>query len=199
MSTFDGKIEIEGISIDEFVNIDQKCYFLSHCHTDHMRGLSLLTTNSPIYMSALSEIFIRKKYPLLKDNIKILEYNVATYVEIERKGCTGFLVTALSAGHCAGACMLLFQVEGRDILYTGDLRISMKNALKIKILEEIRASENLVIYLDSTFFKTSFPNFPSQTESVKKILEIVEEFLKKSKNHKGKIIWRIIAKQININ
>jgi len=181
MSTFNGEIEIEGISIDHFVNIDQKCYFLSHCHTDHMRGLNLLTTNSPIYMTALSALFIRKKYPQLKDNIKILEYNIATYVEIEHKG---FLVTALSAGHCAGACMLLFQVEGCDILYTGDFRISSKNSLKIKILEEIRANENSVIYLDSTFLKNTFPNFPSQTESVTKILEIVGAFLKKSKNHK---------------
>jgi len=184
MSTFNGEIDIEGISVDHFENIDQKCYFLSHCHTDHMSGLSLLTTKSPIYMSALSALFIRKKCPQLKDNIKILEYNVATYIEMEHKGSTGFTVTALSAGHCAGACMLLFQIEGCDILYTGDFRISVKNALRLKILEEIRANENSVIYLDSTFLKTSFPNFPSQTESVTKILEIVEAFLKQSKNHK---------------
>lgn len=188
MSTFNGLIsEIPGVSVDEFVNAEQKCYFLSHCHSDHMKGLCLLSTNAPIYMSAISALFIRRKCPQLEGNIKVLELGIATSIEYEHEGSTSsFIVTALSAGHCAGSCMLLFQIEGSDILYTGDFRMSMKNARRVKILEEIRENASSVIYLDSTFMKISFPNFPTQTESVTKILEIVEKFLSKSKKCKGK-------------
>ena len=188
MSTFSGEIyEIAGISIDHFENVEKKCYFLSHCHTDHMRGLCLLKTEAPIYMSAISALFIQKKCPHLAENIKILELGIATSIEIENEcSSTTFIVTALSAGHCAGSYMFLFQIEGCDILYTGDFRISVKNARRVKALQEIRANENSAIYIDSTFLKTSYPKFPSQTQSVTQIVEMVETFLNRSKNHKSK-------------
>lgn len=183
MSSFNGEIkEIVGISVDNFVKINQKCYFLSHCHSDHLRGLCLLITNANIYLSALSALFIRKKFPQLEKNIKVLELGIPTYIEIEK---TSFTVTALPAGHCAGALMLLFQIEGCDILYTGDYRMSIKNARRMKILENIAKNDCLSIYLDSTFLKTSYPNFPSQTTSVDKIIDIVAKFLNKSENNKG--------------
>jgi DNA cross-link repair 1C protein len=191
MSTFDGKIEeIPGISVDEFVDNQAKVYFLSHCHTDHMNGLSALKTEAPVYTTSISALFIRKKCPQL-ENVRILELGLATQVQFTQNDETplnvcNFVVTAISAGHCAGSCMLLFQIEGCDILYTGDFRISLRNAQNVKLLKEIKNSSNSVVYLDSTFLKKTFPCFPSQTESVTKILEIVENFLKKSMNHKGK-------------
>jgi DNA cross-link repair 1C protein len=191
MSTFDGKVcEIAGIRVDEFVDDRAKCYFLSHCHTDHMRGLKLLQTESPVYTSSISALLLRNKCPNLTENVRILELGIPNAVElIQDDGSSlNFVVTAISAGHCAGSCMLLFQIEGCDILYTGDFRISLKNAHNIKLLKEIRSSSaNTVMYLDSTFLKSSFPSFPSQTESVNTILEIVDKFLRKSMSHKGKL------------
>lgn len=187
MSTFDGKIlEISGISVDEFVDDQAKCYFLSHCHTDHMRGLRLLHTESPVYTTSISALLIRNKSPQLADKIRILELGVPTAVDLPGSS-QNFVVTALSAGHCAGSCMLLFQIEGCDILYTGDFRISLKNANNIKLLKEIRNNSSTVLYLDSTFLKLSFPSFPSQSESVTTIVDIVEKFLRKSMNHKSKM------------
>ena len=92
----------------------------------------------------------------------------------------------LLTGHCAGSCMLLFQIENCDVLYTGDFRISLKNARNIKLLQEIKDSSNTIVYLDSTFLKPTFPDFPTQTESVNEILKIVKKFLENSMNHKGK-------------
>lgn len=184
MSTFNGEIkEIPGVSVDHFDNKSLKCYFLSHCHSDHMSGLSSLQTDSPVYTTAISALFIQQKCPQLSENLIILEPGIPTSIRLTQN-CETFVVTALSAGHCAGSCMLLFQKENCDILYTGDFRISLKNAKNIKIFEDIRDS---TIYLDSTFLSTKFPQFPSQAESVKEILEIVQNFLTKSTHHKGKI------------
>jgi len=184
MSTFNGDIfEIPGISVDQFENIHQKCYFLSHCHTDHMRGLALLETETPIYTTAISALFVRRKCPHLEKNIRVLEIGIPTSVELPESDAT-FVVTAIAAGHCAGACMLLFQIEGCDVLYTGDFRISLKNAQNIKLFEEIKNHSNAIVYLDSTFMKTTFQRFPSQSESVETILKIVDTFLKSSRKHK---------------
>lgn len=197
MSTFNGEIsEISGISVDHFEDGKRKCFFLSHCHSDHMKGLLTLQTTAPIYATPISALIIRRTCPQLEDNIRILENGVLNSIELsadEDGPATSFVVTALSAGHCAGACQLLFQLEGCDILYTGDFRMNLKHAQNIKQFKEIRNHTNLSLYLDSTFMKESFANFPSQSESVNKVIEIVEAFLKKSKNHKGDCCEPLVA------
>ncbi|CRL03060.1 CLUMA_CG016399, isoform A [Clunio marinus] len=181
MSTFNGEIaQIPGISVDHFECCQQNCYFLSHCHTDHMKGLSELQTDAPVYMTTISALFVNKKYPDLKINIKTLEYDLP--VVVEDKGVVkSFVVTALSAGHCAGSCMFLFQLDNCNILYTGDFRISLKNRETLKLIEDIKKHSNFVLYIDSTFFNQSYPEFPSQSESCVKITNIIETFLSRSK------------------
>lgn len=187
MSTFNGEISgIAGISVDHFENSEQKCYFLSHCHSDHMKGLLTLQTKAPIYATPISALIIRRRCPHLEENVRTLENGVLNSIELNEDGSsTTFNVTALSAGHCAGACQLLFQIEGCDILYTGDFRMSLKHVKNIKQFDEIKNHENLSVYLDSTFMKTSFAMFPTQTDSVRKIIEIADAHLKKARNPKG--------------
>lgn len=189
MSTFNGEInEIAGIAVDYFENAELKCYFLSHCHTDHTKGLAMLQTDAPIYATAISALIIRSKCPHLKDNIRELEMGIPTAIELDsddESTTSSFVVTAISAGHCAGACQLLFQTDGHDILYTGDFRMSLKNAQNITLLNEIKNRKNVIAYIDSTFMKPSFANFPTQTESVNKIVAVVRRFLEKSPRHKG--------------
>ena len=84
--------------------------------------------------------------------------------------------------------MFIFETNKNTILYTGDFRISLKNLENIKQLKELQDHEFLVIYMDSTFFKKSSSKFPTQTESVRKIIDLVDNWIKKSKHHKGKKI-----------
>ncbi|CAO1327886.1 unnamed protein product [Diamesa tonsa] len=191
MSTFNGQIEeIPGIAVDEFSeeNIkDSKALFVSHCHTDHMHGLSELKDfKYPIYATSISALFIRRKFPSLEGNIKELEIGFPTGIDIQlsNEDNFSFVVTCLSAGHCPGSCMYLFETDKKTILYTGDFRISLKNLENIKQLKELQDHDFLVIYMDSTFFKKSFSKFPTQTESVEKIIELVDNWTKKSKHHK---------------
>lgn len=188
MSTFDGVIaEIPGVIVDFFESNEGKCYFLSHCHTDHMVGLGLLSTSAPIYTTSISGLIISRNYPSLQGNIRILEVGIATVIKIAGHD-QDVVVTALSAGHCVGACMLLFQTDNRDILYTGDFRISLENLKKFPLLQEVRNNEQCTVYLDSTFLKKTFSRFPKQTESVQTIVSMVESFFSKSNNSKGELV-----------
>lgn len=76
MSTFSGIIdEIENISIDNFLgdNLKSKIFFLSHCHTDHMKGLNNhCALPGPLYLSEVSAVIIKRKFPVLKE-VRVLK------------------------------------------------------------------------------------------------------------------------------
>lgn len=76
MSTFGGSFEeIPFISVDRFdeANLQSECFFLSHCHTDHMIGLEHPNgLPKVLYTSEISAVIIRQKYPE-KHIIKTLE------------------------------------------------------------------------------------------------------------------------------
>lgn len=73
MSTFDGFIEgFEFVAVDRFVqqNRDAKAFFLSHCHYDHMTGLSEINERNPLpgplYLSEVSSLFVNKRFPAIQ-------------------------------------------------------------------------------------------------------------------------------------
>lgn len=78
MSTFSGFLdEIDHISIDRFIeeNFHSKIFFLSHCHMDHMEGLSKIDAENelpgPLYLSHVSMVIIQRKYPSIKNLIPL--------------------------------------------------------------------------------------------------------------------------------
>lgn len=75
MSTFNGKLkEFPNISIDRFDddNLESKVFFLSHCHSDHMKGLGNYGLPGPLYVHPISAVILKHHYPFLKD-IKCLD------------------------------------------------------------------------------------------------------------------------------
>lgn len=76
MSTFSGIIdEIEHISIDNFtgINLNSKLFFLSHCHTDHMKGLNCHSDlPGPLYGSEFTTTIVRRQFPNISQ-VKILK------------------------------------------------------------------------------------------------------------------------------
>uniref|UniRef100_T1H4J4 Protein artemis n=1 Tax=Megaselia scalaris TaxID=36166 RepID=T1H4J4_MEGSC len=79
--------------------------------------------------------------------------------------------------------MFLFQCNDKNILYTGDFRISDFEAysqLKDLALDKI--------YLDSTFLSPKFNYFPTQEESVSKICELSKRFLDKDDSNRVVIL-----------
>lgn len=127
MSTFLGLIdEIPGISIDRFDgnNLNSKCFFLSHCHTDHMHGLHKYNNlPGPLYLSHVSAVIVRSMYPNIS-NIICLNSAEPTLINMtnDNNEETRLTVTCMPASHCPGSVMFLFEVNEIKVLYTGDFR-----------------------------------------------------------------------------
>ncbi|EMC98741.1 hypothetical protein BAUCODRAFT_379459 [Baudoinia panamericana UAMH 10762] len=140
MSTFDGVVkEFPDIRIDCFTQPGALACFLSHVHSDHLRGLE--SFRSPfIYCSpATRDILLRlEKYPHRMNFAKgILESRKQTYkhlakllkpipletpTTIELTPGNSIRVTLFNANHCVGAVCFLIEGSGKAIFYSGDVR-----------------------------------------------------------------------------
>uniref|UniRef100_A0A8D8NRU3 Protein artemis n=1 Tax=Culex pipiens TaxID=7175 RepID=A0A8D8NRU3_CULPI len=182
MSTFNGFIaEIPGISVDRFTEanrIKSNVFFLSHCHTDHMLGLQdPEPLPGPIYTSSISAVFLKHRYPQLAGCIRTLDLGTTSIDMSTGSYPTHLTVTTLPAGHCPGSVMFLFETErDRNILYTGDFRLSPKDLRSLLPLQSITLH---VLYLDTTFFNRTYTYFPSQSESLAKIVQLTKEWLER--------------------
>ncbi|XP_008548658.1 protein artemis isoform X1 [Microplitis demolitor] len=205
MSTFGGLIEeIPGISVDRFdgENLKSSIFFLSHCHTDHMKGL--LYTEGQYFIDKLLK---HKQYlyctPVSK---KILEYKLSKFGSdaefIKTIDCCSpvivdytvdnnkfyLTVTCIPAGHCPGSVMFLFENEKTSVLYTGDFRIGSSDLSKLKPLHN--DVNNIMIpkkfdsiYIDTTFFNPINKFFPSRRDSVKEICRVANDWIRQDVNN----------------
>ncbi|XP_066584712.1 protein artemis-like isoform X3 [Prorops nasuta] len=169
MSTFLGFIEeIPGISVDQFEreNKMSSAFFLSHCHADHMKGLSydffenLERTERYLYCSPISKAILQHK----------------------------FYINNLKSGHCPGSVMFLFERNNMSILYTGDFRINSSDFPKLKNLHFNDGNKRIIkkinkIYLDTTFLQPEFEYLPSRQESVAHISKIAKEWVERNSNN----------------
>ncbi|XP_076635867.1 protein artemis-like isoform X3 [Colletes latitarsis] len=194
MSTFLGFVkEIPGISVDHFEekNKTSSVFFLSHCHTDHMAGLSkeffthLNKHNKYLYCSAITKALLESKFGS-QDCVKEIDINTPTVVEyaLQNKDKMIVSVTSISAGHCLGSIMFIFEVNNVSVLYTGDFRINSTDFPKLKGLHYYESSKLLprtftTIYLDTTFLDRDFPSFPTRKESLGKMSDIVKQWIYK--------------------
>ncbi|KAG5867643.1 hypothetical protein JTB14_006719 [Gonioctena quinquepunctata] len=183
MSTFSGKIqEIPHISVDRFdgENVGSEAYFLSHCHSDHMVGLTsyfaeqMVKTRKYLYASEISCVILKKMFPKIAYNLKELHLESPTTVNLTK--CS-FSVTPIPAGHCPGSVMFLFE-GNKQILYTGDYRIGKSDIAKFKSFYNYANELKNIhkIYLDTTFFRKCYSNFPTREESLKEICEVIGEW-----------------------
>ncbi|OAD54108.1 Protein artemis [Eufriesea mexicana] len=195
MSTFLGLIkEIPGISVDRFdgANLMSSILFLSHCHFDHMHGLSdiffehIAEYKKYLYCSPITKALLEARFKFKSSCVKEIDINTPTVIEygIENNEKILICVTSVSAGHCPGSVMFLFERNDISVLYTGDFRINSTDLSKLKGLHYSIDSKLIPrtfskIYLDTTFLSTDFCAFPSRQESIFKIYEVSRNWLSK--------------------
>ncbi|XP_012221117.1 protein artemis isoform X2 [Linepithema humile] len=202
MSTFLGFIEeIPGISVDRFneKNCDSSIYFLSHCHTDHMQGLTnqffkhLQQCNRYLYCSEISKTFLQAKYRYTDTCVKHIDIDKKELLEYKsdmnkNDNVDVLYVTCISAGHCPGSVMFLFEKTDKLILYTGDFRLDPRSYKDIVPLHFQRNFNEFPrklaqIYLDTTFLDPNYTFLPSRKESIRAICKVTTKWLKdNSKN-----------------
>lgn len=123
---------------------------LSHCHIDHSGGLPNLYesrqvpffTNELTYriISVLIRDMIRlSKYQIKFSNKELNKMGISTYFlnyGTRQRIDEGFFITLRDAGHVPGSCSVLVEVDGKKILYTGDI-----NTQKTRLVKSIQPSE----------------------------------------------------------
>lgn len=186
MSTFCGQIqEIPGLSVDRFdyENKYSQTFFLSHCHTDHMLGLTnifvrenLVKENKFLYVSAVSSVILKALFPNIGGQLKELPLDHAISIQVLGQSIS---VTSIPAGHCPGSVMFLFETNDVRVLYTGDYRISPSDVRKFKCFYDDFNNVKPVdkIYLDTTFFLKSYAVFPKREESLSEVCKIILEWI----------------------
>ncbi|XP_077549044.1 DNA cross-link repair protein snm1 [Haemaphysalis longicornis] len=194
MSTFGGTlVEYERISIDRFdgINVNSTAFFLSHCHRDHMHGLSSKALRSrfrsrcdlKLYASELScQLLLNEdKYSWLRRYMSALPLETPQTVTVPTDGGSGYsydvVVTAIPANHCAGSVMFLFEGKRGTVLYTGDFRFAVGHASTVLPLHDgpdgkvksIRAA-----YVDTTLCHPDAAYVPTREDSEEALISFFE-------------------------
>ena len=134
-------------------------YFLSHCHTDHYKGLhdaffqnAAVSNQTCIICHPITKTLLLSQFPKLDtERILTIDLHQPTLLTYKHnESSRSFTVTLLSSNHCPGSVMFLFDIPMKDqsheierILYTGDFRDPTIET--IQFLKEVKLTK---IYLD---------------------------------------------------
>jgi DNA cross-link repair 1B protein len=159
-------------------------YFLSHCHEDHLRGLSNNWSQGKIYMSYLSKKLIVDRFPDLKDYVVDLEMDEEHWIYLDEEKKEGVQVVLMDAFHCPGAVMFLFKGKMGTVLHTGDFRFSeemLKNDWLCPVERRNPQFKGItvdvdVLHLDNTFANPEY-DFPSREEAYVGLKKVVQNHL----------------------
>ncbi|XP_026325524.1 protein artemis-like [Hyposmocoma kahamanoa] len=193
-SSFHGVIdEIPGISVDNFERADAvqaRAYFLSHCHSDHTQGLftkelieTLERTRACLYMSEPTAAIIEdennderllkyiKILPLGRNSIILPPSPSQNLPELY------LTVTLITAAHSFGSVMFLFQTTNKNVLFTGDFRISNNNVSKYTYFHDKNgdAIHLDALYVDTTFLDEYTPSPERPPDAIDKLHEVISQ------------------------
>lgn len=143
---------------------------LTHCHVDHSGAIpSLYTTKE--YPLFTNPVTLRILEVLLRDMIKISSYPYPFGLEeikkltrnayflnigVRQKVADDFYITFLDAGHIPGSVSILVEVDGKRILYTGDMNTQETNLVNSADYSKIPEIDSLII--ESTYALRDHPN-----------------------------------------
>ncbi|MHA1889706.1 MAG: MBL fold metallo-hydrolase [Promethearchaeota archaeon] len=174
---------------------DLKAIILSHAHVDHSGGLPYLyiSGNAPCFMTKATKDLIKV---LLPDTLAI-SGSMLPYEEIEIKKLmkyiqllsfgrdevnfkhNDFKFKLLDAGHIPGSSMVILNIEGKNILYTGDLNTRDTRLLWGANNKDIPPLDAVII--ESTYAATTHP---PRVEVEKQFVSAIKDVL----SNKGKIL-----------
>ena len=159
---------------------------LSHCHADHSSGIPILYSGaaSPKLLATpptldLAQLIILdtiklSKYFLPYERQELIEMVKNTlkigYNKVKIKN--GISLTLLDAGHIPGSASILVEIEGKRILYTGD--INLDHTLLVDN-EKLNFPDLDYVIIESTYASEDHPNrLETEKTFVQNIIQTVE-------------------------
>ncbi|ORY14536.1 DNA cross-link repair protein pso2/snm1 [Clohesyomyces aquaticus] len=155
----------------------QNAYFLSHFHSDHYIGLTSTWSHGPIYCSKVTGNLVRQQLRVDPKWVVDLDFEKTT----EIPNTEGVHVTMISANHCPGSSLFLFEKEmgkGRSsrlqrVLHCGDFRACQAHIkhplLQPEVLDtalgKSRQQKLDACYLDTTYLNPKYA-FPPQQQVI---------------------------------
>ncbi|KAF2226522.1 DNA repair metallo-beta-lactamase-domain-containing protein [Elsinoe ampelina] len=155
-----------------------KAYFLSHFHSDHYIGLTSHWSHGPIYCSKVTANLVKQQLRVDPQYVIALDWET----KVEVPGTKGVSVTMISANHCPGSSLFLFEkVIGKGanpkmqrVLHCGDFRACRAHIehplLRPDVIDAVsgkRKDQKIdICYLDSTYLAARWA-FPSQEKVIK--------------------------------
>lgn len=155
---------------------DCDAIFLSHYHGDHYGLLYNASKGTKVYTSKETANLMKVSGLLGNDLTKHLDNQTIDGTIMVKD----FRVTAFPVDHSAfGACAFLFEVEGKTILYSGDIRLHGKKGILYKRLPR---------HVDYLFLEgTNIGRAPKQQTETDMENEFVSQFL--SNNDSLHLVW----------
>ncbi|OAA49873.1 DNA cross-link repair protein [Beauveria brongniartii RCEF 3172] len=161
-----------------------KAYFLSHFHSDHYIGLTATWTHGPIYCSKVTGSLVRNQLRTAAKWVVELEFDK----EYDVPGTDGAKVTMISANHCPGSSLFVFEkVVGewhnkslKRILHCGDFRACPDHVqhplLRPDVADfvsgKLRRQKIDICYLDTTYLNPRY-SFPPQNDVIQACADLV--------------------------
>ncbi|CCU81322.1 DNA cross-link repair protein pso2/snm1 [Blumeria hordei DH14] len=152
-------------------------YFLSHFHSDHYIGLTSSWCHGPIYCSKVTANLVKQQ--LRVDSKYVIPLEFERRVEIP--GLQKVTVFMISANHCPGSSLFLFEkITGLEpsprsqrVLHCGDFRACPAHIthpllmpdLVDSITGKVKQQKIDVCYLDTTYLNPRFA-FPPQEQVI---------------------------------
>ncbi|KAF2674493.1 DRMBL-domain-containing protein, partial [Microthyrium microscopicum] len=165
-----------------------QAYFLSHFHSDHYIGLTGRWCHGPIYCSKVTANLVLQQLKVDPKWVVALDWEKETAVPN-----TGVNVTMISANHCPGSSLFLFERplgnansgKKHRILHCGDFRACREHLehpllrpnVQDAITGQSRQQRIDVCYLDTTYLNPKYA-FPSQVNVIQACQEMVTKLNK---------------------
>jgi len=172
------------IRIDRFEymrnDLTSYVFFLTHCHEDHLKGLTPSWNFGTIYASEISKKLICDRFPNLNGLVQSLEMDQEHWIYCDAEKKEGVSVMFMDACHCPGAVMILFRGKFGTILHTGDFRFSTSMFQNDVLFPPNRRNKDMrgiaidvdALFLDNTFADPLY-DFPSREEAYTCMKDIV--------------------------
>ncbi|KAI9798974.1 MAG: hypothetical protein M1833_004327 [Piccolia ochrophora] len=155
-----------------------QAYFLSHFHSDHYVGLTSTWQHGPIYCSRVTGNLVRQQLRVDPKYVVDMEFEQKQEVP----GTNGVAVTMISANHCPGSSLFLYEKivgKGKNpkvhrVLHCGDFRACPAHLshplLRPELLDAVTnkpaGQQKIdVCYLDTTYLNPRYA-FPSQEQVI---------------------------------